>query len=391
MQDQTKSLFFQQYSSDKTINNPICGLIYKVTNLCNNKLYIGMTTKHLEKRKHDHEKCIQDNSGFIFHRALEKYGLENFKWEIIDHFYTKEEGVEKEKYHIEFYDTWKDRTKGYNLTAGGQWGDTISQHPDKEKIIEKSRQSLIASGKSKGKNNPMFGRNDQIYKKGGAVDWNKNRIGKSNAEFFGEEKAKDIAKKHSETILKNKDKYNKPTGNPKQKPSIALLSFIMNYGFWDKNISNITYLCSLFIQKNWTPSYINKHLKKQFPIEYEELKHIFKSRFCSGEKNGRFGKEVKKETRDKIGNANRGKGSSKFKKIKLKEDYIKLIDIYFDTKSTKEVEKRLNISDTLARIELIKLGITLFSGKRTNKKVIQWFKDHTKEEFYEKIDGIIND
>lgn len=60
------------------------GIIYKVTNLINNKCYIGKTSITLEKRKWQHindSKIKRYNS--IFHNALRKYGIENFKWEVL--------------------------------------------------------------------------------------------------------------------------------------------------------------------------------------------------------------------------------------------------------------------------------------------------------------------
>jgi hypothetical protein len=51
-------------------------LIYKITNLINNKIYIG---KHITKDKNDDYM----GSGKLITRAIEKYGLENFKKEII--------------------------------------------------------------------------------------------------------------------------------------------------------------------------------------------------------------------------------------------------------------------------------------------------------------------
>ena len=56
-------------------------VIYKVTNSINGKVYVGKTY-NFEKRKREHIYDIEDN--LPFHRALKKYGIDNFVWEIID-------------------------------------------------------------------------------------------------------------------------------------------------------------------------------------------------------------------------------------------------------------------------------------------------------------------
>ena len=69
-------------------------VIYKVTNLINQKMYIGKTY-NFEKRKREHLYDI--DNGLPFHKALKKYGVKNFKWEIIDSASTDEEIKEMEK------------------------------------------------------------------------------------------------------------------------------------------------------------------------------------------------------------------------------------------------------------------------------------------------------
>ena len=52
------------------------GKIYKYTNLINNKIYIGQTIQPLEERHKKHISQLNDNT--YFHRAIKKYGIENF-------------------------------------------------------------------------------------------------------------------------------------------------------------------------------------------------------------------------------------------------------------------------------------------------------------------------
>ena len=57
--------------------------IYKITNLINGKIYIGYTTKTAERRFSEHW-CDRKSINCIFHRALNKYGKNNFKVETIE-------------------------------------------------------------------------------------------------------------------------------------------------------------------------------------------------------------------------------------------------------------------------------------------------------------------
>ncbi len=95
-------------------------LIYKVTNIVNNKVYIGQTIKTLIHRKKQHHslslsKQIKTKSYFI--RAIDKYGINKFKWEIIKVCNNINELNKWEKYYIKKFNSFG--KGGYNLTNGG--------------------------------------------------------------------------------------------------------------------------------------------------------------------------------------------------------------------------------------------------------------------------------
>lgn len=87
--------------------------IYITTNMVNGKRYIG---QHYGKTNDTYL-----GSGLDLIKAVEKYGKENFKREILE-ICKKEELDEKEKYWIKKYDAYNSRDF-YNLTEGGQKGD----------------------------------------------------------------------------------------------------------------------------------------------------------------------------------------------------------------------------------------------------------------------------
>lgn len=93
--------------------------IYKITNLINNKIYIGKTIRNIQERWNEHVSCALNNSDNLYlHNAIQKYGANNFKIEVIDSCNSEEELNQLEEYYIKLYNT-QDKNIGYNLTNGG--------------------------------------------------------------------------------------------------------------------------------------------------------------------------------------------------------------------------------------------------------------------------------
>ena len=131
--------------------------IYKITNLINNKVYIGKTNNS-DRRWKDHQRLAftENHKEYnkILYQAMRKYGVDNFTIEQIDLAYSKDELNNKEIYWIEKYQSYKS-SNGYNRTRGGDGGDTWSNRSDDDK----ARTSQILSRKLSGENNPMYGKN----------------------------------------------------------------------------------------------------------------------------------------------------------------------------------------------------------------------------------------
>jgi hypothetical protein len=105
--------------------------IYKITNLINNKIYIGKDTTD-DKDYY--------GSGVYIKKAILKYGKENFTKEVIDKCDNYEELSIKEKYWISFY---KNNEVLYNLTDGGDGGDTWSNNPNIKTLKEKYYKPIL--------------------------------------------------------------------------------------------------------------------------------------------------------------------------------------------------------------------------------------------------------
>lgn len=163
-------------------------IIYKATNKINGKIYIGQTRKTLKQRIKSHLWDADNKSGFHFHNAIRKYGIDNFTWETIFKCSSIEELEEKEKYFILKFDSYK---SGYNMTTGGEGCDErICKETTKEKlrnvIITDERKKKISEAiklhwvkrKEDGKDIPWNKglktklSNDGSFKKG-QVPWNK--------------------------------------------------------------------------------------------------------------------------------------------------------------------------------------------------------------------------
>lgn len=72
-------------------------LIYKIVNLLNGKIYVGQTTRGFEQRISEH----RHNTTSCIGQAIQKYGWENFKAEIIEYCSSIQELCEREKFWIE--------------------------------------------------------------------------------------------------------------------------------------------------------------------------------------------------------------------------------------------------------------------------------------------------
>lgn len=123
--------------------------IYKLTNNVNNKHYIGFTSKENPKdRLYGHWYSARNNSNCLIHKAMRKYGRDNFSFNIIFESYdlTLTKNI-MEPICIEVYNSLV--PNGYNMTLGGEgivgykWTET-----------QKQNQSGI--------NNPMYGKFGQL-------------------------------------------------------------------------------------------------------------------------------------------------------------------------------------------------------------------------------------
>lgn len=94
------------------------GVIYKITNLVNGKIYIGQTVNSIQRRFNSHVSGKGKDSGMKICRAINKYGKHNFAIEIIDWATNLTELNYKEWLLICKFDSINGQ-KGYNTKYGG--------------------------------------------------------------------------------------------------------------------------------------------------------------------------------------------------------------------------------------------------------------------------------
>lgn len=103
-------------------------------------MYIGQSI-NLNKRKGRHFSNLRNNthSNDYLQRSFNKYGEENFTFDIIE-YCNIDELDSKEIYYIKEYDS-MDINKGYNLESGGNATKTVAESTRQKKV---------------GKNNPRY-------------------------------------------------------------------------------------------------------------------------------------------------------------------------------------------------------------------------------------------
>ena len=97
--------------------------IYLITNLINNKKYVGLTSDKNPINMWNSHRYNSVTPKTVIQKVLNKYGFDNFKFEVIDESAnTIDELNDLEKFYISLYDTY--RGEGYNCTSGGESHNT---------------------------------------------------------------------------------------------------------------------------------------------------------------------------------------------------------------------------------------------------------------------------
>lgn len=129
--------------------------VYLTTNLINGKQYIG---------DHNNLKDAYYGSGLAIHRAIKKYGKQNFNRRILEYFDTKKDAFNAQEKYIKQYQTLQ--PNGYNISPKGGNGIAGCHSEESKRKIALNNSNRIISDETKilmsqnnrGSNNPMFGK-----------------------------------------------------------------------------------------------------------------------------------------------------------------------------------------------------------------------------------------
>jgi hypothetical protein len=301
--------------------------IYKITNIINGKIYIGKDTTSNPNYY---------GSGKLIKLSIKKYGKENFTKDILDVSDDYNELSDKEKYWINFYKS-TDRNIGYNISFGGDGGNTLTNHPNINQIREK-------------------------------ISKNNSKKGKTYEEVFGFEKSKQFKDKlrshihksilSEESIKKHKERWN----------------------LYRENLKNRCEFIKNEIKKGNVDNYIDE-LRK---IRSNTSTNIFKSKESFYEF---FGFDIKNKIN--LNNNPKPKKDKIIKKV-VKKDHSVIIDnsIY---ESTNKASIELGLSRSLVKY---RLKSPLYQNYKYNDETKN--KNITKEPYQNNrkkisIDGIIYD
>jgi len=109
--------------------------IYKIKNIVDEKYYIG-SSKNINRRWDKHRWRLRSNKheNIILQRAWNKYGEENFIFEIVE---------ECETYMLlELEQKYLNLDPQYNIGVTASGGDNLTNHPNKWEIIENIKSSM---------------------------------------------------------------------------------------------------------------------------------------------------------------------------------------------------------------------------------------------------------
>lgn len=158
--------------------------IYKITNILNDKVYIGLTTKsNVKNRFYQHMyNAFKTNLDTYFYNAIRKHGRDNFKIETIETCSDFDELNFLEKYYIKFYNS-TDKRYGYNLLAGG----TQCKMTEEIKLkVSKSRKEQYKNGYKNPKR--YYTRKDIIFKPSQSSEQHRFKLSLIKQEYYSHNK-----------------------------------------------------------------------------------------------------------------------------------------------------------------------------------------------------------
>ena len=167
--------------------------VYQIRNLINNKVYVGSAVD-INRRKREHYTQLSKGKhcNQKLQNAYNKYGVENFSFEIVESVKDLQQLISQEQYYIDKFNA---VNEGYNICPIA--GNTLGVYPSNE-----SRQKMSEAHKGVGKGIPKSEEHKKKISKSVS-----NSIKGENNKYYG----KHLSEEHKRKIsLANKGKHSKP-------------------------------------------------------------------------------------------------------------------------------------------------------------------------------------
>lgn len=136
------ALVLVKWATEWELNN-LKGIIYKIINLINGKCYIGKALNTFRKRYRG-LKWWEKTHSFLLKRAIEKYGLKNFKVEILSHSNSKQILPYLEDFYATQFNAYA--PDGYNIIdclTQIRYGDIAKRNKFKTYLIKEIKTGKI--------------------------------------------------------------------------------------------------------------------------------------------------------------------------------------------------------------------------------------------------------
>lgn len=169
--------------------------VYKHTTP-SNKIYIGITRQNPKRRWKYGEGYIGNS---YFYNAIQKYGWNNIKHEILFDGLSKEEAEQKEIELIAYYQS-NNRSFGYNIENGGH---CIGTHSDetKRKISKGNKGKIISRETRKKMSDSESGNKHWNYGNNHSKETRKKMSDSHKGKVFTKNNCKNIGISHKKSIL----------------------------------------------------------------------------------------------------------------------------------------------------------------------------------------------
>jgi len=245
--------------------------VYKIVNIINNKLYIG-SSAYLRFRKSAHFSDLRKNKHHsqYLQEEYDKYGRENFVFEVIEYIEDKNKLIEREQYWMDYYKSYEG-DRGYNMspTAGNSTGVKFSQKSKAKlsmirkgrKISQETRQKMSESRKGiKNHNYGLKGINSPLYKRVFSEETLKKmslshiglQVGDRNGNY-----GKNFSEAHREKISKARKKSGLSRGENNSKAKLK-----------ERDVIEIKYLLSLNAKISEIANKYNVHISTINDIKF---------------------------------------------------------------------------------------------------------------------------